>query len=89
MPDPLLWRDSDEMPEDAWTLPMIEVTRLNGSIFFINPDLIVTFEATPDTVITLTTGEKFIVKESPQELIDRFVTLKKRFTPFYQREPVV
>jgi flagellar protein FlbD len=57
---------------------MIEVTRLNGSIFFINPDLIVTVEPTPDTVVTLTTGEKFVVKESPKEITDRFVALKRR-----------
>lgn len=57
---------------------MIEVTRINGSIFFINPDMIVTLEATPDTVITLTSGDKLIVKESPDELIDRFVALKRR-----------
>lgn len=57
---------------------MIEVTRLNGSIYFINPDLILTLEATPDTVITLTNGEKLMVRESPQLLIDRFVTLKRR-----------
>lgn len=57
---------------------MIEVTRLNGTIFFINPDMILTLEATPDTVITLTNGEKLIVKESPQDIIDRFVHLKRR-----------
>jgi flagellar protein FlbD len=57
---------------------MIEVTRINGTIFFINPDMIVTLEATPDTIITLTSGEKLIVKESPDELIDRFVALKRR-----------
>jgi flagellar protein FlbD len=57
---------------------MIEVTRLNGSIFFINPDLILTLEPTPDTVITLTTGEKYIVKEPPAEIIDRFVAFKRR-----------
>lgn len=57
---------------------MIEVTRLNGTIFFINPDMIITLEATPDTVITLTNGEKLIVKESPQSIIDRFVHLKRR-----------
>jgi flagellar protein FlbD len=57
---------------------MIEVTRLNGTIYFLNPDMILTLEATPDTVITLTSGEKLIVKETPEILIDRFVTLKKR-----------
>lgn len=57
---------------------MIEVTRLNGSIFFINPDLILSMEATPDTVITLTTGEKLVVKDTPEQIIDRFVNFKRR-----------
>lgn len=57
---------------------MIEVTRLNGTIYFLNPDMILTLEATPDTVVTLTTGEKLIVRESPEVLIDRFVVLKRR-----------
>lgn len=57
---------------------MIEVTRLNGSIYFINADMILTIEATPDTVVTLTNGEKLMIKESPQELIDRYITLKRR-----------
>jgi flagellar protein FlbD len=57
---------------------MIEVTRLNGSIYFLNPDLILTLEATPDTIITLTTGEKLMVKETPDLLIERFIALKRR-----------
>jgi flagellar protein FlbD len=57
---------------------MIEVTRLNGSIFFINPDLILSMEATPDTIVTLTTGEKLVVKDSPEQIIDRFVAFKRR-----------
>lgn len=57
---------------------MIEVSRLNGSIYFLNPDMILTLEATPDTVITLTSGEKLMVRESPQAIIDRFVAFKRR-----------
>lgn len=57
---------------------MIEVTRLNGSICFINPDKILFADVTPDTILTLTTGEKIIVRESPQELIERFVAFKSR-----------
>ena len=45
---------------------MIEVTRLNGKGLTINSDLIEMIEETPDTVITLTTGKKIIVKESRQ-----------------------
>ena len=47
---------------------MIEITKLNGNKTLINPDLIETVESTPDTVISLTTGRKIIVKESRQEL---------------------
>ena len=42
---------------------MIQVTRLNGSPVVINADLIKFVEATPDTLIALTTGEKIMVKE--------------------------
>ena len=47
---------------------MIEVTRLNGTKLLINDDLIEIVEETPDTVITLTTGRKLIIKESRQEI---------------------
>ncbi|MBY0403341.1 MAG: flagellar FlbD family protein [Cyanobacteria bacterium] len=63
---------------------MIEVTRINGSIFFVNPDLIVTLEETPDTVITLTNGEKFVVRETPQILIERFLEVKRKLSAFPQ-----
>ena len=45
---------------------MIDVTKMNGMNITINSDLIETVEDTPDTVITLTTGRKIIVKESRQ-----------------------
>ena len=47
---------------------MIDVTRMNGKQFTLNSDLIETIEETPDTVLTLTTGKKIIVKESRQEV---------------------
>ena len=47
---------------------MIEVTRLNGQKILVNPDLLEIVEETPDTVVTLTTGKKIIVKESRQEI---------------------
>ncbi|MEM0951356.1 MAG: flagellar FlbD family protein [Cyanobacteria bacterium P01_H01_bin.74] len=56
---------------------MIEVTRLNGSIYFLNPEMILTIEKTPDTVITLNSGEKLLAKESPEELRRRFIAYKK------------
>ncbi len=47
---------------------MIEVTKLNDTKILINPDLIELVEETPDTVMTLTTGRKIIVKESRQDV---------------------
>ena len=47
---------------------MIEVTRLNGTQILVNADLIEVVDSTPDTGITLTTGRKFIVKESRQQI---------------------
>ena len=47
---------------------MIEITKLNGQKVLINPSLIEMVEETPDTVISLTTGRKIIVKESRQDI---------------------
>lgn len=47
---------------------MIDVTKMNGGSVTVNADLIETVEETPDTIITLTTGKKIIVKESRQEV---------------------
>lgn len=50
---------------------MIVITRLNGPAFALNPDLIERAEATPDTVLTLVDGTRFVVTESVAEVIDR------------------
>ncbi|MBQ7955817.1 MAG: flagellar FlbD family protein [Lachnospiraceae bacterium] len=47
---------------------MIEVTKIGGQRILVNSDLIEVVEETPDTVMTLTTGRKIIVKESRQEV---------------------
>lgn len=49
---------------------MIQVTRLNGSKLVVNALLIETMDATPDTVLTLTTGNKIVVREPVQDVIN-------------------
>ena len=49
---------------------MILVTRLNGAVFALNPDLIERADCTPDTVITLVDGTKYVISESVPEFID-------------------
>jgi flagellar protein FlbD len=48
---------------------MIELTRLNGQKLFVNCDLLKYAEASPDTVLTLLTGDKIVVRESCDEVI--------------------
>jgi len=57
---------------------MIEVTRLNNKKVVINCDLIEYIDANPDTVITLTTGNKFIIKESMEETIEKVIMFKRK-----------
>lgn len=57
---------------------MITVTRLNGRQFVINAELIRTVEANPDTVISLINGDHFVVKESPQEVVERSIEYGQR-----------
>ncbi len=52
---------------------MIGLTKLNNQMFVVNADLIKFVESTPDTLVTLTTGERILVKESTEEVIRRVV----------------
>lgn len=56
---------------------MIEVTRLNDKKLIINAELIEKIEESPDTIITLTSGSKIIVKESGQEVKNLVILYKK------------
>ena len=57
---------------------MINVTRLNGHPFTINAELIETVEKTPDTVISLATGNRYIVKESVDEVAAKVVEYRRK-----------
>lgn len=58
---------------------MIKLTTLSNKDFFLNCELIEKIEITPDTVITTTTGKKYIVKESPDEIIKSIIGFKKKY----------
>lgn len=61
---------------------MIVLTRLNGEEFVLNAELIRTVERTPDTVIRLTTGDSYMVRESLDEVIDRAVGYGRQLRMF-------
>jgi len=52
---------------------VIKLTRFDGSELTINANLIEVVEANPDTVVTLITNKRFIVKETPEEIIELVV----------------
>ena len=60
---------------------MIHVTRLNHSSVVLNSDLIEQIESTPDTVISLTNGERIMVLETPDEIVMKVVSFRQRIWP--------
>ncbi|MCA9300427.1 MAG: flagellar FlbD family protein [Phycisphaerales bacterium] len=63
---------------------MITVTRLNGSRFVINAELIRTVEEKPDTIITLVNGDHYVVSENMQDIVKRVIEYGRhlrRLTP--------
>jgi flagellar protein FlbD len=64
-------------------LSVIFITRTNGTKLYINPELIQTVESTPDTVVTLLDNKKLIVRETPQEIAERFIEYRRKvMAPF-------
>jgi flagellar protein FlbD len=57
---------------------MIRLTRLDGSSVIVNADLIETVEATPDTVLHLVNGNRYIVHESVDELVEQVMAFRSR-----------
>jgi flagellar protein FlbD len=56
---------------------VIRLTRINHQEVILNSDLIEHMEANPDTVITLTTGQKMMVLETPEEIIERIIRFRR------------
>ena len=56
---------------------MIQLTRINQRRFVLNSDLIEHIEATPDTVITMTNGQKLVVAESADAVIEKVVEFRR------------
>jgi len=57
---------------------MIQLTRLNGQPIMVNSDLIESVETTPDTVITLVSGNKLIVRDSMDAIQGLIIEFKRK-----------
>lgn len=57
---------------------MIKLEKLNGSMVVVNAELIESVEAAPDTVLNLATGNRFLVRNSVDEVIAKVVEYKRK-----------
>lgn len=57
---------------------MILITRLNGTQFYINAEMVQSVEQTPDTVITLTNNQKVVVKEAAKAVVERIIEYQRQ-----------
>ncbi|HHW13638.1 MAG TPA: flagellar FlbD family protein [Firmicutes bacterium] len=65
---------------------MITLHRLDGKEFVINADLIETVEATPDTVVTLSNGHKYLVREPVAAVVRESVRYRRRLSGLRRRK---
>lgn len=56
---------------------MIQLTRIDGTTFYINPDLIEVMEASHDTHVTLTNGHRYVCAESPDDVVHRIAEFRR------------
>ena len=61
--------------------PMIRLTRLNHLSFLLNSDRIEHVESTPDTVIVMDNGQRFIVRETADELLSKVIEFRRHIGP--------
>jgi flagellar protein FlbD len=61
-------------------LYMIYLTRMNHVPMVLNADLIEHIETTPDTVISLTNGQKYVVLESARDIVDKVIAFRREIS---------
>ena len=61
---------------------MIRLTRLNHVPLILNSDLIEHIDMTPDTVVTLTSGQKIMVLESAEDIVARVIAFRRAIFPY-------
>lgn len=65
---------------------MIRVTRLDGTEYYINPHQIESMETTPDTTLIMLSGKHVVIRERPEEIIERIVAYRRRIGGFKNEE---
>jgi flagellar protein FlbD len=65
---------------------MIEVTRLNGKIYYVNPHQIEYIESNPDTTLVMLSGKRLVVQESVDQIRERIVAYRRLIGAFKNEE---
>jgi flagellar protein FlbD len=65
---------------------MIKVTRLDGTVYYINPHQIEYIETNPDTTLVMLSGKRLIVQEDYQSIFDRIVEYRSLIGSFKNEE---
>ena len=65
---------------------MVEVTRLNGEGFYVNPHQIEYVERNPDTTLTMLSGKRLVIREDYHVLLDRIVAYRRLIGAFKNEE---
>jgi flagellar protein FlbD len=62
----------------TWVRGMIQLTRIDGTEFYLNPDLIEVLENSHDTHITLTNGHRYVCAETPDVIVERIAAYRRQ-----------
>jgi len=65
---------------------MIQVTRLDGKVYYVNPHQIEYIETNPDTTLIMLSGKRLIVQEDYQSIFDRIVFYRQQIGAFKNEE---
>ena len=65
---------------------MIEVTRLDGKVFYLNPHQIEYIECNPDTTLIMLSGKRLVVRESYEQVLERIVGYRRLIGAFKNEE---
>jgi len=65
---------------------MVEVTRLDGTVYYINPHQIEYIESNPDTTLIMLSGKRLVVREDYQSLFDKIVDYRRLIGAFKNEE---
>lgn len=68
---------------------MIELTKITGEKFYLNPDVLKFVEDCGDTILTLTTGERLLVREEVEEIVSQFLCYKRKLSSTSPFSPVL